>query len=113
MSDVDLCFERHSQHNLNDQKDKNIKTEIDIFICIKFNQINVHDDPKMKTNFCIIISTLICVSTLLGSHGALVPLGNVAITKQSPERVLTIATRTADCFQCGMIEGLGFLDVKV
>jgi hypothetical protein len=38
---------------------------------------------------------------------------NVAGSRTSPERVLSISTKTDDCFQCGMLEGFGYLDVKV
>ena len=30
-----------------------------------------------------------------------------------PEIVSSVITKTDDCFQCGMIEGFGYLNVKV
>ena len=35
------------------------------------------------------------------------------LRSKSIEKVNSIKTKTSDCFQCGMIEGLGFLDIKV
>ena len=36
-----------------------------------------------------------------------------AILKAGPERVKSVSTKTDDCFQCGMIEGLGYINLKV
>ena len=35
------------------------------------------------------------------------------LRSKSIEKVNSITTKTSNCFQCGMIEGLGFLDIKV
>ncbi len=68
----------------------------------------------MSFKVCLIL--IFAIASLHPSHGASLkanPERSGAGLKASPERVQTIMTKTADCFQCGMIEGLGYLDVKV
>ena len=31
----------------------------------------------------------------------------------TPQIIQSILTKTDDCFQCGMLEGFGYLDIKV
>ncbi len=53
----------------------------------------------IATKFCPIIAfVFVCFHPALGA---------------TPEIVQSVITKTDDCFQCGMIEGFGYLNVKV
>jgi hypothetical protein len=53
----------------------------------------------IATKFCPIFAfVFVCFHPALGA---------------TPEIVQSVITKTDDCFQCGMIEGFGYLNVKV
>ena len=57
----------------------------------------------------------ICVGLLHLAVGAFPEMAKSfpEITKSFPEIVTAVMTKTDDCFQCGMIEGFGNLNLKV
>ena len=93
-----LMTQLNFKYNLNQRQQKFLS------FCHK-HRTNYNMKSPVLTSIFLLFIFHACTGARLG--------GKSVESGKSVEKVNSITTKTSNCFQCGMIEGLGFLDVKV